>query len=84
MSNKKKPDADEVARIAGQAIWDAKDEYHHALVNAFPTGRHISYTHGDYDVLCEVVTVSQHDLIVRGLSGKKYRIDAARALNVGP
>ncbi len=78
-----KIDPDEVARVAHDAIYAAKTEYHQALVAAFPPGRHISYTHGHYDVLCEVVKVAQHDLIVRGLSGKKYRIDAARALSTG-
>ena len=73
-------DLDEVARVAHDAIWAAKDEYHQALVAAFPPGRQITYTHGRYDVLCEVVEVSMHDLVVRGLSGKVYRIDAARAL----
>ena len=78
-----KIDADQVARIAHDAIYAAKHEYHQALVDAFPAGRHISYTHGDYDVLCEVIEVRQHDLFVCGLSGKKYRIDAARALPTG-
>ncbi len=74
-------DPDEVARIAHDAIYAAKHEYHQALVAAFPPGRQVSYTHGDYDVLCEVIEVRQHDLFVRGLSGKKYRIDARRALS---
>ena len=78
-----KVDLDEIARVALNAIYAAKTEYHQALVGAFPAGRHISYTHGDYDVLCEVIEVRQHDLFVRGLSGKKYRIDAARALPTG-
>lgn len=73
--------SDEKAKIALTAIYAAKNEYHQALVDAFPLGRHISYTHGNYDVLCEVVDVRQHDLVVRGLSGKVYRIDAARALS---
>ena len=78
-----KTDSDEVARVALDAIYAAKTEYHQALVAAFPAGRHISYTQGHYDVLCEVVDVRQHDLVVRGLSGKVYRIDAARALSTG-
>lgn len=78
-----KIDPDEVARVALDAIYAAKHEYHQALVDAFPAGRHISYAHGHYDVLCEVVDVRQHDLVVRGLSGKVYRIDAARALPTG-
>ena len=78
-----KIDLENGARVALDAIYAAKTEYHQALVVAFPPGRHISYMHGHYDVLCEVVQVSQHDLVVRGLSGKVYRIDAARALSTG-
>lgn len=74
-------DLEEAARIAHDAIYVAKHEYRQALTAAFPPGRHITYTHGSYDVLCEVIQVSQHDLVVRGLSGKRYRIDAARALS---
>jgi len=72
---------DQIARVALDAIYAAKHEYHQALVDAFPSGRHVSYMQGDYDILCEVIEVRHHDLFVRGLSGKKYRIDAARALS---
>ena len=75
-----KPDPEEEARIAHDAIWAAKEEYKQRLTEAFPIGRHVAYRHGTNDILCEVIGHGSDDLVVRGLSGKRYRISGYRFL----
>ena len=73
-------DLDEEARIASDAVRGAQIAYELAVKRAFPPGRYVSYTHGNEQRLCEVIEVHGENLHVRGLSGKKYRISAYRAL----